>query len=194
MSLFLPVLYPDYKPLHLPLQQRKEVALSSVFSSLLFSLPCLAWSLLGLGRQMGVSYWKREKLSFICLFWAGTCGCKCYPTWLRKQHCVLSSPTPRWSGMLCAESLPDEDCHYAVSSPAVANLESQVQQLKQSAGTEALILLYERPEGIACKPFKLKAVGGSIGCLSVSGLHLYFGSAQYFWKLSPTLFLLSINV
>lgn len=93
--------------------------------------------------------------------------------------------------MFCAQPSP---VNAAFVPPAAANRESQVQQLNQSAGTQALILRYERPEGIACKLFKLKAIGGSIGCLSVLGLDLYFSSAQCFWKLSPTLFLLSINV
>lgn len=93
--------------------------------------------------------------------------------------------------MFCAHPSP---VNAAFVQPAATNTESQVQQLNQSAGTKALILQYERPEVIARKPFKLKAVGGSTGCLSVLGLDLYFGSARYFWKLSPTLFLLSINV
>lgn len=177
------------------LSSRENKWLFRLPSPCLFPLPCLAWSLLGLGRQMGVSYQKREKLSFICLFWTGTCGHKCYPTWLRTNivFSLLSNPEVIWHVM--CRGPPSCTLLLCTEQPSCGKFkESQVQQLKQSAGTEALILVYERPEGIARKPFKLKAVGGSIGCFSSSGLDLYFGSAQWFWKPSPTLFVLSINV
>lgn len=142
-ALFLPVLFLTINH-YIPLSSRENKWLFPLPSPYFFLLPCLAWSLLGLGWQMGVSYWMREKLSFIHLFWTGTCGHKRCPTWLRTNivFFFLLNPEVIWHVM--CRGPPWCTVPLCTEQPSCGKFkESQVQQLKQSAGTEALILLWK---------------------------------------------------
>lgn len=87
--------------------------------------------------------------------------------------------------MFCSVALPKAHIHWAAGSPAVAHLKIyHSKKFKQSAGPEALILLNETPKGIACEPWKLKAVGGSTGAVSISGFHLYLVVLSIFGSLA----------
>lgn len=125
------------KPLHLPVQQRSG-------SSLCVSFCC---ALAGFRKAEGHLLLQEERKAFICLCWRGVCGRRRFATWGGKEAVSLlpdpagtrcaACPAPAWWRLpLCREQ------------PSCGKLrEAQVRQLKQSAGTEALILLCERPEG-----------------------------------------------
>lgn len=188
---FLSFFLPHYINYCISLSSRQRQCLTLLPSPHFFiSFLCLAWR-----RQIGVSQWRRANLSFICLFWTGTCGCKYCPVWLGNNSVFPSSPALRRRGVSVLGPFPRHTSILcAAGSPAGAGLESP--QRAVQAGSRNWNTHFAQ-----WKTWRknLWAIGAkSCRRFSWCSLHLrawlILGSAQYFWKLSLTLFVLSINV